>query len=262
MIDRRRFSVLLASVAVTLSASQTLAAGKVTVFAAASLKTALDHVSAAWTSETGNEAVISYAASSALAKQIEEGAPADVYMSADLAWMSYLTERNLVAPAGAIALLGNEIVLVAPRDSPLTAKIERNFPLAKLLGGGKLAMADVNAVPAGKYGRAALESLGVWSSVEPHAAQTENVRAALKLVATGEAPLGIVYRSDAKAESAVRVLDTFPAGSHPPIVLPVAVTVAAASANAKDFVAFLQSTSARTIFELQGFTVLTPPATN
>ena len=262
MIDRRQFIVLLAVSALATPVPQVHAADKVTVFAAASLKTGLDAVSAAWTAGTGNETAISYASSSALAKQIEEGAPADIFMSADLAWMTYLTDKNLVAPGSAINLLGNEIVLIAPRDSKLETKIETNFPLSRLLGGGKLAMADVKAVPAGKYGKAALESLGVWAAVEPHVAQAENVRAALKLVAIGEAALGIVFATDAKAEPAVKILGTFPPDSHPAIIYPAAITATSKAAGAKDFVTYLQSVKAQAIFVAQGFTLLVPPATN
>ncbi len=262
MINRRQFAALLTAAAASLVVVPANAAEKVTVFAAASLKTALDAVSTTWAADTGYELAISYAASSALAKQIEEGAPADIFISADLAWMTYLTDKNLVATGSAINLLGNEIVLIAPQDSKLETKIETNFPLAELLNGGKLAMADVKAVPAGKYGKAALESLGVWATVEPHVAQAENVRAALKLVATGEAALGIVYATDAKAEATVKVLGTFPPDSHPAIIYPIAVTAASSAANAKDFVIYLQSAKAKAIFGTQGFTLLVPPATN
>ena len=262
MIGRRHFVALLAPAIMALTVPQAFAADKLTVFAAASLKTALDAVSAAWTVETGNETAISYAASSALAKQIEEGAPADVFISADLAWMTYLTDKSLVAPGSAINLLGNEIVLIAHQNSKLETKIETNFPLYQLLGGGKLAMADVKAVPAGKYGKAALESLGGWTAVELHVAQAENVRAALKLVATGEAALGIVYATDAKAEPAVKVLGTFPPDSHLAIIYPVAVTAASKASGAKDFVTYLQSAKAQAIFTTQGFTLLVPPASN
>ena len=238
------------------------AAEKVTVFAAASLKNALDEAVAAWTAETGKQSTISYAASSALAKQIEEGAPADIFVSADLDWMKYLTERNLMAEGSETRLLGNSIVLIAPKDSRAETTIARDFPLATLLGDGKLAMGDVKAVPAGKYGKAALESLGVWPSVESKVAQAENVRAALKLVATGEAAFGIVYRTDAMAEPAVKVVDTFPAESHPPIIYPVAVTAHSRNPDSAELVKFLQSAKAQDIFTKQGFTILVPPATN
>jgi molybdate transport system substrate-binding protein len=232
------------------------AADAATVFAAASLKTALDAVSAAWTAETQKKATISYAASSALAKQIEQGAPADVFFSADLDWMDYLAKKDLIDKASVTRLLGNTIVLIAPKDSDLKAEIAPGFPLAAVLGDGRLAMGDVKSVPAGKYGKAALESLGVWASVEGKLAQAENVRAALKLVATGEAPLGIVYRTDAEAEPAVKVLDVFPESSHPPITYPVAPVTASTKADAADFITFLKSPKAQEIFKAQGFKLL------
>jgi molybdate transport system substrate-binding protein len=234
------------------------AAADVTVFAAASLKNALDKVSAAWTAEAGKTATISYAASSALARQIEEGAPADIFISADLDWMAYLGERSLIAKGTAVALLGNRLVLIAPADSAATAEIAPGFDLAGLLGDGRLAMANVDAVPAGRYGKAALESLGVWDSVADRLAQAENVRAALALVSTGEAPLGIVYATDAKADRAVRILGTFPEDTHPPIVYPVAVTAEAASPDAGAFLDFLKGETAGALFEAEGFTLLLP----
>lgn len=234
----------------------------VTVFAAASLKNALDEVNAACTAEVGEAATISYAASSALAKQIEEGAPADVFMSADLDWMAYLSDRNLTRKDTETKLLGNSIVLVAPADSTAAAEIAQGFDIAGLVGDGKLAMANVESVPAGKYGKAALEHLGVWASVEGKVAQAENVRAALALVATGEAPLGIVYKTDAAAEPKVKVVGTFPADSHPAIVYPVAQTAESKDDDTPAFLKCLQTAKARALFEKQGFTVLAPEATN
>ncbi|MBI2720256.1 MAG: molybdate ABC transporter substrate-binding protein [Rhizobiales bacterium] len=238
------------------------AAERLTVFAAASLKTALDAVAAAWTAETSREVSISYAASSALAKQIEAGAPADIFISADRDWLNYLADRKLLKDGSEVDLLGNEIVLVAPKDSKVETTIAAGFPLAALIGGGRLAMADVKAVPAGKYGKAALASLGVWPSVESRIAQAENVRAALKLVATGEAALGIVYATDARAEPAVKIVGTFPPNSHPPIVYPVAIVAASTSPDAAGFEKFLQSPKAKAIFEAQGFIFLAPVASN
>jgi molybdate transport system substrate-binding protein len=252
----RRHVIAAAAAALVLAALPAQAAEKVTVFAAASLKTALDQVSAAWADETQNTAVLSYGGSAALAKQIEQGAPADLFFSADLDWMGYLAERNLIDTASVTQLLGNDIVLIAPRGSAATATIAPGFALATLLGEGRLAMADVKSVPAGRYGKAALETLGVWDSVASRLAQAENVRAALKLVATGEAPLGIVYRTDAAAEPAVKILDTFPADSHPPIIYPVAVTAAAKAPGAAAFLAFLTSPAAQDIFRAQGFRLL------
>jgi molybdate transport system substrate-binding protein len=231
---------------------------KVTVFAAASMKNALDAVNKACASQVGEGATISYAASSALAKQIENGAPADVFISADLDWMKYLHDRKLVKPDTETKLLGNAIVLVAPKDSTAQVKIEKGFDLAALLGDGRLAMGEVKSVPAGKYGKAALESLGIWPSVEGKLAQAENVRAALKLVATGEAAAGIVYATDAVAEPGVKVIGTFPEDSHPPIVYPVAQTAASRDAETPAFLKCLQSAKAADIFKGQGFTVLAP----
>ena len=235
---------------------------KVTVFAAASLKNALDAVNAACEADVGEPATISYAASSALAKQIEEGAPADVFMSADLDWMKYLSDKSLIKPDTETKLLGNSIVLVAPADSKTEAKIGKGFDLGGLLGDGKLAMANVDAVPAGKYGKASLESLGVWASVEGKVAQAENVRAALALVSTGEAPLGIVYKTDAAADPKVKVVGTFPTDSHPPIIYPVAQTAGSKDADTAAFLKCLQSAKAKELFEAQGFTVLAPVVSN
>jgi len=235
---------------------------KVTIFAAASLKNALDAVNAACEADVGEQATISYAASSALAKQIEEGAPADVFMSADLDWMKYLADKNLIKTDTEVKLLGNRIVLVAPADSKAEAKIEKGFDLAGLLGDGRLAMANVAAVPAGKYGKAALQSLGVWASVEGKVAQAENVRAALALVSTGEAPFGIVYKTDAAADPNVRVVAIFPENSHPPIVYPVAQTAESTASQTPAFLKCLQSAKATQLFEAQGFTVLSPVVSN
>jgi molybdate transport system substrate-binding protein len=227
----------------------------VLVFAAASVKNALDAIAAEWRKETGKEATISYAASSALAKQIENGAPAELFISADLDWMNYVEQRNLIDPKTRIDLLGNSLVLIAPADSTARGMIAPGFPLAALLGDGRLAMADPASVPAGKYGRAALERLAVWSSVEKRIAAAETVRAALLLVARGEAPLGIVYQTDAAAEPGVRIVGTFPPDSHSPIVYPMALT-RAAGADAPTFAAYLRGPAARAVFAAQGFTVL------
>ena len=226
------------------------------VFAAASLKNALDAVNAAWTGETGKSAVISYAASSALAKQIEAGAPADVFFSADLDWMDHLAEKGLIKAGTRQELLGNAIVLIAPKGRAAKTEIVPGFPLKDLLSGGKLAMAAVASVPAGKYGKASLESLGVWDSVKADVAEAENVRAALLLVSRGEAPLGIVYATDAAADAGVEVVGTFPAASHPPIVYPVAETAEGRHPDAAALVAFLSGPRAKALFEREGFTVL------
>lgn len=251
-------AVLLA-VAAGLASVPARAAEQVTIFAAASLKTALDPLAQSWSASSGNKAVVSYAGSSALARQIEAGAPADLFLSADLDWMTYLADRKLVRPDSVIRLLGNSIVIIAPADSAVVLDAKPGFDLAGALGDGRLAMADVAAVPAGKYGKAALEALGAWDSVAGHTAQAENVRAALALVALGEVPLGIVYLTDAAAEPRVRVVATLPEDSHPPIIYPAALTPEA-KPEAVDFLAYLQGEEASMGFEAQGFAVLQPVA--
>jgi molybdate transport system substrate-binding protein len=228
----------------------------IVIFAAASLKNALDEINAQWRQETGRKAVISYAASSALARQIEQGAPADLFISADLDWMDYLQQKNLIKPETRANLLGNKIVLIAPKTSTAALKIAPGINLAGLLGTGRLAMADVNAVPAGKYGKASLEALGLWASVQDRVAQSENVRAALLLVSRGEAPLGIVYQTDAAADANVRIVDAFPENTHPPVVYPLALTAASRRGDAGALAAYLKSPRAKPLFEKQGFTVI------
>jgi molybdate transport system substrate-binding protein len=232
-----------------------------TVFAAASMKNALDDVDKAFSAKTGVDVTASYAASSALAKQIEQGAPADIFISADTAWMDYAAGKKAIDEASRVNLLGNSIVLIAPKDSKIDkVTIDQGFDLAKLAGDGKVATGDVKAVPVGKYAKAALEKLGAWTSVEPKMAMAENVRAALALVARNEAPLGIVYSTDAKVEPGVKIVGTFPASSHPAIVYPVAATKAAHK-GAADYLAFLRSSEAKAIFEKYGFSFLASPAT-
>lgn len=268
MLTRRGFSLRLAAAFAGLAAAMLVAVTgaqaqeKVTVFAAASLKNALDDINAAWKAEAGKEATISYESSGTLAKQIEAGAPADIFISADLKWMKYLADKKLTKADTEVKLLGNRIVLVAPKDSTVSVTIAPNFDLAGAIGDGKLAMGDIKSVPAGTYGKAALESLGVWASVENKVAQAENVRAALKLVATGEAVLGIVYATDAVAEKDVKVIGTFPEDSHPPIVYPAALTAESKSADADAFLKYMQSAKAKELFEAQGFTFLAPAASN
>jgi molybdate transport system substrate-binding protein len=229
---------------------------KLIVFAAASLKDALDEVNAAYQHQKGQETATSYAASSTLAKQIEAAAPADIFISADLDWMDYLAKRNLIKPETRANLLGNRLVLIAPADRTVKLAIGPDFPLAKALGNGRLAIADPTGVPAGKYGKAALEALGVWSSVADRLAPAENVRATLALVARGEAPLGIVYQTDAASDKTVKIIGTFPENTHPPIVYPIAVVATSTNPGAPGYIAFLKSPVARPIFEKQGFTVL------
>jgi molybdate transport system substrate-binding protein len=230
------------------------------VFAAASLKNALDEIGAAWTRETGRRAVISYAASNALAKQIEAGAPADIFFSADLDWMDYAASKGLIKPESRVSLLGNALVLVAPKGSTQQIVLQPGLNLAPILGSHRLAMGHVNAVPAGKYGKAALEQLGAWAGVKDRIAQTENVRAALLLVSRGEAPLGIVYRTDAMSDPNVGIVATFPENSHPPIIYPVALTKDSTHPEAAAFLAFLRSDKARPLFEKQGFILLNKAA--
>jgi molybdate transport system substrate-binding protein len=228
----------------------------VTVFAAASLKEALDEQARQFESRTGDKVVVSYAASNALARQIEAGAPADLFISADLDWMDFLDQRKLLAPGTRVTLLGNTLVLIAPATSNVTLKIGAGFGLASALGDGRLAMANPDSVPAGKYGRSALEALGVWASVETRIARTENVRAALALVARGEVPLGIVYRTDALAEKGVRVVDTFPASTHPTILYPAAVVATSQSPSARPLLDYLHFPAAAPIWEKYGFGVV------
>ena len=226
------------------------------VFAAASLKNALDAVAAGWAEESGDTATISYAASSALARQIEEGAPADVFFSADLAWMDYLEERDLIDPATRTSLLGNRIVLVGgPDAAPID---DRTGLRSRRCPRGRQARDGERQFGAGRQVRpsAALESLGIWESVAGEVAQADNVRAALSLVSLGEAPLGIVYATDANADDNVTVVGTFPADTHPPIVYPVARTASSASDATASFLDYLATPAARADFEAQGFTVL------
>jgi molybdate transport system substrate-binding protein len=250
------FRLLLSSILAALLMVSPGQTETINVFAAASLKNALDEVGDHWRDESGHEARMVYAASPALAKQIAEGAPAGVFISADAAWMDELQARSLIVAASRIDLLGNSLVLIAPASSAVQTTIGKPFDLAALLGDGRLAVADVSAVPAGKYAKAALQTLGAWNGVADHLAQTENVRAALALVARGEAPLGIVYGSDALAEPQVKVVAVFPDDSHPAIIFPAAVVSASENASAVHFVRYLSSAGARAIFVKHGFTPL------
>lgn len=227
----------------------------VKVFAAASLKNALDDIGATWTAGTGKQAVMVLAGSSALAKQISEGAPADIFISADLAWMDDLESKSLIKPGSRVNLLGNTLVLISPAQSNQAVQLSDGTDLAALLAGGKLAVADVKSVPAGRYAKAALESLKLWDNVSGHLAQSENVRAALAFVARGEAPLGIVYGSDAAVEPKVRIAATFPAHSHPPIVYPAAIVATSVNPDTAAFLGYLRSAESRRIFRSYGFTV-------
>ncbi len=229
-----------------------------TVFAAASMRSALDAVNAVFAGRRQGHR--SYAASSALAKQIAQGAPADVYISANVKWMDFLADKKLVAHGARVDLLGNRLVLIAPKESKLDhVNIGKGFDLAKLAGKDRIAVADTKAVPAGLYAKAALQSLGAWQAAEPRLAQAENVRATLAYVARGETPLGIVYATDAKVEPKVKVVGVFPAGSHPPIIYPVAQVAGGRSAHGKAYLDFLQTPAAKAIFERYGFSFLVPP---
>jgi molybdate transport system substrate-binding protein len=232
-----------------------------TVFAAASMKNALDDVDAAFTAKSGVKVAASYAASSVLARQIEQGAPADIFVSADTDWMDYAIAKNTINAATRVNLLGNSIVLIAPKDSAIdNVAIGQDLDLARLAGDGKIATGDVKAVPVGKYAKGALEKLGAWQAAQSKFAFAENVRAALLLVSRGEAVLGIVYSTDAKVDPGVKIVGTFPPDSHPAIIYPVAATVAA-KPDAAGYLAFLRSSAAKAIFEKYGFAFLISPTT-
>ena len=234
------------------------AADQVVVFAAASLTTALTQIETGFEAATGHDLVVSLGGSSALAQQIRQGAPADLFISASTDWMDALAADGLIAPGGRFDLLGNRLVLIAHGRDAARVAIGPSLDLAAHLGEGRLAMALVDAVPAGIYGKAALTHLGVWPALAPRVAQTDNVRAALALVALGEAPYGIVYATDANAQDNVTIIATFPPDSHPPITYPVAVLAGRGGAGVDAFVAYLRSDAARTILERQGFVALQP----
>ncbi len=252
----RRGALAVFALAATHGLSASAGGKEITVFAAASLKDALDTIAADWQSATGVRVAISYGASSALAKQIEEGAPADLFISAAVNWMDVLNEGGLILAGTRRDLLGNTLVLVAHGAGLAPVAIGPGFDLADLLGDGRLAMALVDSVPAGQYGKEALTTLGVWDSVEASVAQSENVRAALALVALGEAPYGIVYGSDAVAEDRVTVVGTFPESSHRPIIYPAAVVAVSGKAEAVAFLEALSGDAADAVFKAQGFAVL------
>jgi molybdate transport system substrate-binding protein len=262
IVSRRSWLALPTALLLTFAVGTVEAAAQgrdVLVFAAASMKNALDDIAAQWQRETGKKVVISYAASNTLIKQIEQGAPADIFISADLDWMDYGQQKGLIKNDTRVNLLGNKLVLIAPKDSKITTDIKPGFDIAALLKGGRLAMANVDAVPAGKYGKAALEKLGVWNSVKDNIAQADSVRAALVLVARGETPLGIVYQTDAASDPTVKIVGTFPADTHPPIIYPVALTKDSTSADARAFLTYMEtSPAADRAFAKQGFSVFAP----
>jgi molybdate transport system substrate-binding protein len=234
-------------------------AAPVTVFAAASLKNAMDDVGKAYTAKTGHTVRFSYGASSAIARQIEAHAPADVFISADSDWMDYVANKGLIVKATRRDVLSNHLALIAPADATVRLKIGKNMPLAAALGDGRLSVAGPD-VPAGKYAKASLTALGVWPSVETKLAQAENVRGALAFVARGEAPLGVVYDTDAKVEPKVKIVGLFPEATHPKIVYPAAVVAYSSNLAAGGFVGFLQGPEASAIFTRYGFMVLARPA--
>lgn len=228
----------------------------VTIFAAASLKNALDDAAQRWTSGGHPKPVISYAASGSLAKQIEAGAPADLFISADLDWMDYVQSKHLIDAATRITLLGNKLVLVAPKDATATIALKSDADLRGFIGAGRLAIGQPQSVPAGKYAEAALRHLGLWDQVKDKLAPADSVRSALFLVARGEVSAGVVYQTDAASEPGVKIIATFPADSHPPILYPAARIAASLNGDAGPLLAFLQSETARAAFEKQGFDVL------
>ncbi len=258
----RRRQILLAAAALPASAVLGLATRPahadgqdLLVFAAASLKTALDAADAPFQRDSGIKVAVSFAASSALAKQIEAGAPADIFISADPDWMDYVAQRKLIKPETRANLAGNALVLIAPKASGVALTIAPGFPLLQALGAdGRLAMADPASVPAGLYGKAALEKLGLWAQVAPHVAPAENVRAALALVSRGETPLGIVYHTDAAADAGVKIVATFPEDTHPPIIYPIAILASSTNPAAATYLAYLTSPAARPFLAAQGFT--------
>ncbi len=227
---------------------------EITVFAAVSLTNALEDIGEAYRAETGSRVRFSFAASSALARQVESGAPADAFVSADVEWMDYLANKSLINLRTRRNVAGNELVLIAPADSDVKLEIAPGFPIAEALGKGRLAVADPASVPAGRYAKAALESLGVWPQLESHLVPAENVRAALAYVSRGEVPLGIVYRTDAGIEPKVKVIGAFPAGSHPPIVYPAA-SIGTGNTGGTAFVDYLAGEKAQATFRKYGFTM-------
>lgn len=229
------------------------ASSSITVFAAASLKNALDAAAAAYKVKTGVDVTISYAGSMALAKQIESGAPAEIFLAADVPSMDYLAERHLIEPKTRFNLVGNALVVVAPRASKLESVALTREAFAAAIGSGKIATGDVASVPVGKYAKAALDKLGLWSVAESRFAFTDNVRSALMFVAREEAPLGIVYLTDAKSEPKVKIVANIPASSHPPIVYPVALITGVKSDAPVKFLDFLKGLEAKAIFLDRGF---------
>ena len=255
MLSRR--AVLAASCAL-LPVPSARAGATVTIFAAASLKTALDSLIAPLRAARGHELRCVYAASSALARQIDHGAPADLFWSADREWMEWCVARALMQPDTIVDLLGNRLVVIAPADGPAGPIVLTPDAFAGALGSGRLALGETRAVPAGRYAKEALETLGIWPRVMSRLAETDNVRAALLLVARGEAPLGIVYASDVVAEPRVKIVADIPASAHKPILYPLGIVRTAQTQAARETMRFFQSAAARTVFAREGFSLLTP----
>jgi molybdate transport system substrate-binding protein len=247
----KRVAILLAA-AIILGFSEAQAE-PISVFAAASMKTALDKIDAAWKSKSGQNVVATYGSTATLAKQIEQAAPADIFISADLKWMDELASQNLIKTGSRKNITGNTLVIVGAVASNLDATIES---LVMTLGDEKIALGDIKSVPAGKYAKAALDSFNLWPSIEPHVVMQDNVRSALALVANGEAKLGIVYGSDASAEPKVKVLTTFPESSHPKIIYPAAIVATSTNIDNQAYLDFLTSSEAQLIFKKNGFKLL------
>lgn len=258
MLGRR--TLILGASTMAAGGAAVAATAPVTVFAAASLQESLTEAGKLWSRGSGVPVRFSFGASSAIARQIAQGAPADLFLSADLEWMDWLAGKTLIVAASRRNLLSNDLVLIAPARSRTRLTVGRGMPLARALGTGRLAVADINAVPAGRYAKAALTSLGVWRSVEDRLLPAESVRAALAYVSRGEAPLGIVYATDARADPKVRIIGRFPAGSHPQIVYPAALVAASRHRGAANLLGFLQGADAAAVFRRHGFGVLARPS--
>lgn len=256
MLFGKQIKQLACAVVTTVSMASALAAEQITVFAASSLKETLEEIVAGFIADTGHDVVLSFAGSSALARQIEFGAPADVFISASADWMDHLEKKELISPATRFDLVGNRIVLVGPADASEPVILTADTDLASLLQGGRLAMALTDAVPAGIYGKTALENLGLWEDVEAFVAQTDNVRAALALVALGAAPLGVVYETDARADATVTVRAVFPDTAQPDIRYPVAQVAASDTPTVAELLDYLRSPAADSVFARNGFALL------
>ena len=258
ILARYRYRLAIALVALfALALPRTASADDVLIFAAASLKNAMDDAIAGFVKSGGAAVKASYASSSALAKQIDNGAPADIFISADPNWMNDVQKNNMIKTDTRFDFLGNVLVMIEPADSKDTVAITQGFPLAKMLGDNKLSMADPDSVPAGMYGKAALQKLGVWDAVEPKIARAQDVRAALLFVSRKEAPFGIVYQTDAAADTGVKIAGVFPANTYPPIIYPIALTAGSKNPDAAKFLAYLHSDAAKPFFTKQGFAILT-----